>query len=69
MLGSLLIDRLMEAGEEVICLNNYFTGRKPINDLVREQVKWQPTVSLEQGLAPKIECFRKVLGIRDQPEA
>ncbi len=27
-LGSHLCDRLMEAGEEVICLDNYFTGRK-----------------------------------------
>ena len=27
-LGSHLIDRLMEAGQEVICLDNYFTGRK-----------------------------------------
>ena len=27
-LGSHLIDRLMQAGEEVICLDNYFTGRK-----------------------------------------
>ena len=27
-LGSHLIDRLMEAGEEVICLDNTFTGRK-----------------------------------------
>ena len=27
-LGSHLIDRLMEAGEEVICIDNYFTGRK-----------------------------------------
>jgi len=27
-LGSHLTDRLMEAGEEVICLDNYFTGRK-----------------------------------------
>ena len=26
--GSHLVDRLMEAGEEVICLENYFTGRK-----------------------------------------
>ena len=26
--GSHLIDRLMLAGEEVICLDNYFTGRK-----------------------------------------
>lgn len=27
-LGSHLADRLMEAGEEVLCLDNYFTGRK-----------------------------------------
>ena len=27
-LGSHLIDRLIKAGEEVICLDNYFTGRK-----------------------------------------
>tara|TARA_B100000674_G_scaffold499266_1_gene543382 strand:+ start:7448 stop:8401 length:954 start_codon:yes stop_codon:yes gene_type:complete len=27
-LGSHLCDRLMQAGEEVICLDNYFTGRK-----------------------------------------
>ncbi len=27
-LGSHLCDRLMESGEEVICLDNYFTGRK-----------------------------------------
>jgi len=27
-LGSHLVDRLMKAGEEVICLDNYFTGNK-----------------------------------------
>ena len=27
-LGSHLVDRLMQKGEEVICLDNYFTGRK-----------------------------------------
>jgi UDP-glucuronate decarboxylase len=27
-IGSHLIDRLMNAGEEVICLDNYYTGRK-----------------------------------------
>ncbi|MFL2496512.1 MAG: UDP-glucuronic acid decarboxylase family protein [Parasynechococcus sp.] len=26
--GSHLVDRLMQAGQEVICLDNYFTGRK-----------------------------------------
>ena len=27
-LGSHLIDRLMERGEEVICIDNFFTGTK-----------------------------------------
>ena len=27
-LGSFLIDRLMKSGEEVICIDNFFTGRK-----------------------------------------
>ena len=43
--------------------------RKPIIDLAREQLNWQPTVSLEQGLDPTIESFRKVLGFQYQPEA
>ena len=43
--------------------------RKPAIDLARQQLNWQPTVSLEQGLDPTIESFRKVLGFRDQFEA
>ena len=38
--------------------------RKPVIDLAREQLKWQPTVSLEQGLDPTIESFRKVLDFK-----
>ncbi len=34
-IGSHLIDRLMQKGEEVICLDNYFTGRK---DNVRQWI-------------------------------
>ena len=46
-LGSHLIDRLMEAGEEVICLDNYYTGGKqnirhwighPCFELIRHDV-------------------------------
>ncbi len=46
-LGSHLVDRLMTAGEEVICLDNYFTGRKenlkewighPLFELIRHDV-------------------------------
>ena len=35
--------------------------RKPVIDLAREQLKWQPTVSLEQGLSPTIDYFRNLL--------
>jgi len=39
-LGSHLIDRLMDAGEEVICLDNYFTGRK----VQHRSLDWSPTL-------------------------
>ena len=34
--------------------------RMPSIELAREQLKWQPTVPLEQGLDPTIDSFRKV---------
>ena len=46
-LGSFLVDRLMKAGEEVICLDNFYTGRKiniahwignPYFELIRHDV-------------------------------
>ena len=36
--------------------------RQPAIDLAREQLNWQPTFSLEQGLAPTIDSFRNLLG-------
>ena len=36
--------------------------RQPAIDLAREQLNWQPTVSLEHGLAPTIDSFRNLLG-------
>ena len=42
--GSHLVDRLMEAGEEVICLDNYFTD---------------PKVNIEQWIGnPRFELIR-----------
>ncbi|MCB4389530.1 UDP-glucuronic acid decarboxylase family protein [Synechococcus sp. MU1617] len=37
--------------------------RQPAIDLARQQLDWQPTVSLEQGLAPTIDSFRNLLGL------
>ncbi len=36
--------------------------RQPAIDLAREQLNWQPSFSLEQGLAPTIDSFRNLLG-------
>ena len=35
--------------------------RQPSIDLARQQLDWQPTVSLEQGLSPTIDYFRNLL--------
>ena len=43
--------------------------RQPQIDLARQQLGWEPTVSLEQGLDPTIESFRSVLGIDERSEA
>ena len=42
---------------------------QPQIDLARQQLGWEPTVSLEQGLDPTIESFRSVLGIDERSEA
>ena len=34
--------------------------RQPAIDLARQQLNWQPTVSLEHGLAPTIDSFRSL---------
>tara|TARA_B100000676_G_scaffold224446_1_gene221839 strand:- start:322 stop:750 length:429 start_codon:yes stop_codon:yes gene_type:complete len=35
--------------------------RQPIIDLAVKELGWQPTISLENGLLPTIDWFRKVL--------
>ena len=35
--------------------------RQPAIDLARQQLNWQPSVSLEQGLSPTIDSFRNLL--------
>ena len=39
--------------------------RQPAINLAREQLHWQPTVSLEQGLAPTIDSFRSLLELSE----
>ena len=39
--------------------------RQPAINLARQQLNWEPTVSLEQGLAPTIDSFRNLLEIAE----
>ena len=39
--------------------------RQPAIELARQQLDWQPTVSLEQGLTPTIDSFRNLLELAE----
>jgi len=39
------------------------TQRRPVIDLARSQLGWEPHISLEQGLPPTVAYFRALLGI------
>jgi UDP-glucuronate decarboxylase len=43
--------------------------RRPLIDLARQELGWQPTVSLEQGLGATIEFFRNVLALKAGADA
>ena len=43
--------------------------RRPLIDLARQELEWQPTVSLEQGLGATIESFRNVLALEARADA
>ena len=43
--------------------------RQPSIDLASEELGWQPTVALEQGLGPTIDSFRSVLGLEGETGA
>ena len=43
--------------------------RRPLIDRARQQLGWQPTVSLEQGLGPTIDSFRSVLALEEDSGA
>jgi UDP-glucuronate decarboxylase len=37
------------------------TQRQPLIDLAQQELGWQPTIPLEQGLEPTIDWFRQLL--------
>ncbi|QNI99070.1 UDP-glucuronate decarboxylase [Synechococcus sp. A15-62] len=74
-LGSHLIDRLMEAGDEVICLDNYFTGRKaniarwighPRFELIRHDVTEPIKLEVDRiwHLASGLPCLADSLSVQ-----
>ena len=39
------------------------TQRKPVIDLAKKELDWEPTIKLEDGLVETIEYFRKTLDV------
>ena len=37
------------------------TQRRPVIELAKKELNWEPTIKLEDGLIPTIEYFRKVI--------
>ena len=35
--------------------------RKPVIDLAKQELGWEPTITLEQGLVKTIDYFRRIL--------
>ncbi len=73
-LGSHLVDRLMNSGEEVICIDNYFTGRKlnlerwishPHFELIRHDVT-EP-IRLEVDRIWHLACPASPVHYQDNP--
>ncbi|MDZ4254072.1 MAG: GDP-mannose 4,6-dehydratase [Sulfuritalea sp.] len=74
-LGSHHCDRLVERGDDVLGVNDFFTGSKrnvahlldhPYSELMRRDVtfqalRWSPRFALEDGLKETIAYFRRIL--------
>ncbi len=75
-IGSHLCEKLLEQGNDVVCVDNLFTGRKdnirhlmddpkqrkPIIDIAEQELGWKPSVKLEDGLVSTVGYFHS-LGI------
>lgn len=61
-IGSHLCDRLLARGDEVLCVDNFFTSRRrPDITLARKVLGWEPVVPVREGLARTIAYFRGVM--------
>ena len=62
-IGSHLCERLLGRGDEVLCIDNFFTFRRQNIALAKARLHWEPTISLRDGLKRTIEYFKSHSGV------
>jgi len=62
-IGSHLCERLLALGDEVLCVDNFFTFRRPDIALAKARLHWEPTIPLRDGLVRTIDYFRSHSGV------
>ena len=62
-IGSHLCERLLARGNEVLCVDNFFTFRRPDIALAKARLHWEPTIPLRDGLVRTIDYFRSHSGV------
>ena len=62
-IGSHLCERLLALGNEVLCVDNFFTFRRPDIALAKARLHWEPTIPLRDGLVRTIDYFRSHSGV------
>jgi len=61
-IGSHLCERLLARGNEVLCVDNFFTFRRPDIALAKARLHWEPTIPLRDGLTRTIDYFKSHSG-------
>ena len=60
-IGSHLCERLLARGDEVLCVDNFFTSCRQNIALAKARLHWEPTIPLRDGLTRTISFFRELL--------
>jgi nucleoside-diphosphate-sugar epimerase len=62
-IGSHLCERLLARGDEVLCVDNFFTSRRQNIALAKTKLRWEPTVPLRDGFIRTVDYFRSNAGV------
>ena len=62
-IGSHLCERLLARGDEVLCVDNFFTSRRQNIALAKARLHWEGTIPLRNGLTRTIDYFRSHSGV------